>query len=64
LVSVVVVVGVVVVGFEVVVVGLEPVVTGVAFPLPAALVLLPPLEPQPIATAAIRARTAITATAR
>jgi hypothetical protein len=53
------------VGFEVVVVGLELLVTGVALPPPLALVLvLPPLDPQPTATAAIRAKAAMTATAR
>jgi hypothetical protein len=49
------------VGFEVVV----ALVTGVALPPPLALVLvLPPLDPHPTATAAIRAKAAITATAR
>jgi hypothetical protein len=57
---------VVVVGVEVVVVGLELLVTGVALPPPLALLLvvLPPLDPQPTATAAIRANAATTATAR
>jgi hypothetical protein len=57
---------VVVVGLEVVVVGFELLVTGVALPPPLALapVLLPPLDPQPTATAALSARAAITATAR
>ncbi|MGH3847752.1 MAG: hypothetical protein ACRDS0_41005 [Pseudonocardiaceae bacterium] len=48
------------VGFEVVV----ALVTGVAPPPLALVLVLPPLDPQPTATAAIRAKAAMTATAR